>query len=616
MARRIGGNPRKTRVTPFAAPPLLLLDGTIDVKQSSPLASGGPVTSLSATFSAMPKAGSAIVVQVAAYEETSYNALVAGDCTDNQGNTYSLAFVQADPDAGANDARSSIAVFYVFDIPAPTGTAFTVTIGRPGTNNWFARARIHEVTGIDTLDATATETASGTSTSPTVTTGTPANADSIMFGVLSTDDGSSDTGIDLPSEWLTEWRDNDGSAIVSSMAAHKTINSATAQTYSGGALTASESWAIGVAVFSPSAANYELTITKGDLVLTGRNVAFAVDLPVANGNLALTGQAVALEAGFNLLLTKADLVLSGQNVNFTLDLPVSKGDLALSGQNVALEAGFVLPVTKADLTLTGGAVGFAVDLPLAKGDLALAGQSVALTAGFNLDVTAGALTLAGQSIGFAVDLPVSATTLTLAGGTLALEIALPVSAGALALAGQSVGWAIDLPLTKADLALTGGDITLQTDNDIELPITAGQLMLSGGSIDLVAFIPAGTDEATPGVIAQQWAEAIQRYKAELEAEERERQEKSSIAPTPEGARSSPEAPQTSPTDAQTIKRAASLAVEQGIKPDAELVAMAFAVAQERAAAYVAALQQEMALIEEEETIFMLIAASASAGASI
>jgi hypothetical protein len=79
-----------------------------------------------------------------------------------------------------------------------------------------------------------------------------------------------------------------------------------------------------------------LTVTKGDLILTGQAVTFKTTLAVSSGTLTLTGKASTA----------------------SIALAVAKGDLTLTGGESILSQAVTLAVTSGSLVLTAGEASF------------------------------------------------------------------------------------------------------------------------------------------------------------------------------------------------------------------------------------------------------------------
>jgi hypothetical protein len=120
-------------------------------------------SAVACTFASPPSVGNAIVVPVLLYRAST-------GCTDNRGNTYTLAKAQ-------NGTAAQLAIYYCAAITA-TGAPFTVTVSGGGTTYFTASAiEISGVGGGLAIDQTAGQTSSGSSmTAPALAALTVAEA--------------------------------------------------------------------------------------------------------------------------------------------------------------------------------------------------------------------------------------------------------------------------------------------------------------------------------------------------------------------------------------------------------------------------------------------------------
>lgn len=163
----------------------------ITIVQISPKGEGNNVASASASFTALPTAGNAVLVCAVIKRDPGH---ANSSCTDNQGNTYAkqIQFV---------DAKNQAEIWADFEIGTPSGT-YTVTLaGNYNSGNYIALYLV-EVSGLVTtgvLDQSATGTTAfpGTSTSvgPTSATDT---ADELVMAVISFESTDSNLNITLP----------------------------------------------------------------------------------------------------------------------------------------------------------------------------------------------------------------------------------------------------------------------------------------------------------------------------------------------------------------------------------------------------------------------------------
>lgn len=227
----------------------------------------------------------------------------------------------------------------------------------------------------------------------------------------------------------------------------------------------------------------------------GRRSRFFFGLQAANtvitvdkGDLTLTGQEIALRQTTRLAVDAGSLTLTGQSVTFATINAVVKGDLTLIGRNSSFAINHV--AVDGELLLTGRNVGFTVTQDVAKGDLTLTGQNVALTP--TISVVKGDLTLTGQSITLTPEAETISATLTLTGQDIALRqvTVLYVEPGQLTLTGGAIDLDTTEPVAQATLLLTGQDIALTP----RIPVVPGRLTLTPHEVGLLAIGGGGSDD--------------------------------------------------------------------------------------------------------------------------
>lgn len=295
---------------------------------------GGGVDSASGSFAALPAAGNAVQVLYSVWR--SGGATVsAGGITDNQSNTYSKA------DEGAIGSICA-GIFYDEDIGSPSGT-FTVTIN-PDLASAYIEAVAIEVSGVaDSSSLDQHNNATGNSSTPTVTSGTTAQADEFAVGALVVDDGS-DAGIDTAAGWTTAHLHQSSGDTISAYQAYKVLSATGTQTFDGGTLSSSVNWAIVVATFKGAASgSATLTAAQGSFALSGQAATFAIKETAAQGSYALSGEAAAF--GVKLTAAQGSHSLSGQAASFAGQLTAAHGSYVLAGQDANL-------VAQADVSLT------------------------------------------------------------------------------------------------------------------------------------------------------------------------------------------------------------------------------------------------------------------------
>ncbi len=136
--------------------------------------------------------GSLIVVLGSMYD---IFAPADGNVTDNKGNSYTLAPNASYPGTG----NQAVAIWYSANVTGGASHEVTLT---PGGSAFANNVAAMEITGAATtspMDVNPTGT-SGTSTGPTITTGTLAQADEILCGIFSTTSSGS-PALGVPSGW-------------------------------------------------------------------------------------------------------------------------------------------------------------------------------------------------------------------------------------------------------------------------------------------------------------------------------------------------------------------------------------------------------------------------------
>lgn len=155
----------------------------------------------------------------------------------------------------------------------------------------------------------------------------------------------------------------------------------------------------------PTSALYSLSVSKGDLTLTGKVQTFKVTEAVAKSDLILTGKSESF--GVALAVIAGALTLSGQTVVQIITTTESGATLTLHGN----ASSFLVTesVSSAALTLTWQSSSTLITMASAKGDLTLTGEYSGLTP----EIDHGTLTLTGQQIALTPTIPVVPGQLTL-----------------------------------------------------------------------------------------------------------------------------------------------------------------------------------------------------------
>ncbi len=148
----------------------------IGVGQSTSSQNTSTATSKAMSFAGTPTVGSLIVVCLASWKAGAGGLWEAGDVTDNQGNSYSLA------DEETGDQGKS-AMYY--GVAATASGTFTVTA--TPSNTTFITMAIHEITGTATVSPLDGTPVSGNNTTANITSATITNtvADAILIGTMS-----------------------------------------------------------------------------------------------------------------------------------------------------------------------------------------------------------------------------------------------------------------------------------------------------------------------------------------------------------------------------------------------------------------------------------------------
>jgi len=174
----------------------------------------------------------------------------AGQVTDNQSNSYALDREHRD----TVDGFASMGIFSDVDIGSPSGT-FTVTLDPPGSNNTYVEWVAVEFSGLaDSSVLDQVNSAIGTSSTPTVTSGTTTQADELVLGCLAVT-GSSALGIDLPGGFSQLHLHDSSSDTIGHLSAYKIVSATGTQNFNGGTVAgALPRWAIGVATYKATGA--------------------------------------------------------------------------------------------------------------------------------------------------------------------------------------------------------------------------------------------------------------------------------------------------------------------------------------------------------------------------
>jgi hypothetical protein len=340
----------------------------IALVQSTGAQTVSPVTSavgLSASFSSNVGTGNLIVVGV-----TIGGAGTSATVTDNLGNTYT----QAVPFSIVSS--STVAIFYAKNI---TGGACTVTAKPSSTQD--VTLGICEYSGADTsapLDTTASS--GGTSTSPSSGSATPANANSLIVGALTT--GGSAATITNGSGFTSRYQAAGTPQTLD--VEDKFASSSVAATWT---LAASQSWAAVAAIFKPSATS--TTPSAGDSGNGSETVSIIAVVVIRDPGAGVDG-------GFGFGLGTLDSGLGSENQSaaqavrladsgiggegFGLASAVQLLDTATATPEAALASIWAQPVNAYDSGVGAESFAFATALPLVFVDSGLGTECIAVAA--------------------------------------------------------------------------------------------------------------------------------------------------------------------------------------------------------------------------------------------
>jgi hypothetical protein len=181
---------------------------------------GGPTTQAITTGVAVP-AGSLIVVAV-----VEHNNVIGGSITDTAGNTYTRIVAEE-----FNSTQEFGAIFYAWNCLALTATG-TITY----TCQSAASARcmtacfaVGIVNNNDPHESSVDAMTTGTSTTPSVTSGTPTQASTLLIGA--TYISATGIGFTLPSGWSTAAPVSNGGTLVGLQLSFEVLTAIAATTY-------------------------------------------------------------------------------------------------------------------------------------------------------------------------------------------------------------------------------------------------------------------------------------------------------------------------------------------------------------------------------------------------
>lgn len=224
----------------------------------------------------------------------------------------------------------------------------TITVSISGGINWTsATAGASKVTGAassSTNDTAANQnTNAAATTTPTITSGTPANAGDIFFTTYAnvgatTDSYTEDT---TNGTWSTLY--SKSGTATSTFAQSYQVNAGSG-TMKHQPTTTSRGYVQAIMAFKVAASttNYSASGAPGSLVLTGVNatVAHAKSIAGAPGSLTLTGVNATVAHARSIAGSPGSLVLTGVNANLARTVVASlsgaPGALTLTGVNAAL----------------------------------------------------------------------------------------------------------------------------------------------------------------------------------------------------------------------------------------------------------------------------------------
>lgn len=224
-------------------------------------------------------------------------------------------------------------------------------------------------------------------------------------------------------------------------------------------------------------------VTRGQLSLSGSQVAVSLGFSVTRSALSLRGNAVGFGTG--IAIGRGAMALSGRTLTTAFVSAIARGRLDLSGRQIGIA--YTLSVAPSRLALTGRAASFATTLDVRPSSVVLTGRDVGLqaTGTTTLDVVRGSLRLTGRDVGVLpqqdVILNVTRGALALTGRPLSAAIVQAVTRGSLTLAGRTL--AVDLtntlPITRSALQFAGRDVGIFVGANVDVAVDRGTLALSG-----------------------------------------------------------------------------------------------------------------------------------------
>lgn len=318
----------------------------------------------------------------------------------------------------------------IWVLESPTATTADVVVTFAGEENSPA-VGVFSLHGVSVEGSIPQNDTSETTTTNITTTVNVTTAGSLIIDVVSCGDETTGTADETDTKDLEE----DVNSTSTYISGH-TLASSTGNKTVGYDLSPSANRALIVAAaFAPAAAGTTVTLTKGTLAFTGKDVSQNDATSLASVALSLTGKDLSAVSGF--LLGSTALTLTGKDVSLADAPTLSTGTLTLTGKS--LDPRETLTLAVQSLSLTGKAVFLAITVLLTALSLALTGKAVFQNETFKLEKAT--LTLTGKdlavSIG-AVIVTLVKGTLTFTGKVLFLNEAVNLVKGALVFGGKAV----------------------------------------------------------------------------------------------------------------------------------------------------------------------------------
>lgn len=270
--------------------------------------------------------GSLIVVCIA---DKSSATPPAGSLSDGGTNAYATAASRVLNGAAANGFGE---ILYAYNSVALSGATFTYTKAVSGSRAAISAFYATGIqTGSDPLDSAATQTATGASNAPTVTSGVPTVAGDLFVGVIARTGAAGAFTQDSGSAWATPPVEAisgtngttdariDGGTFVNAVASALTY----APTFAGTAV----GWAELIVAFKAS--NISLTAAPGSYTETGVAALFSAAQLSSAGSFAETGVASLFNIG--ALSTTGSYALTGNAALFKASMASSSAAYAISG---------------------------------------------------------------------------------------------------------------------------------------------------------------------------------------------------------------------------------------------------------------------------------------------